>query len=150
MRPRSVPRLSVCSAGRILALTAPRPGVCPRRVKPPPKEIEGDVFDRQRCIVGFDQGLVERQTCFVLGTGGIGQNVALTLARLGVKKIIMLDCDTCVATARTPRPALRCCQQYVHVVCGMVARLRSLVAVLVSWRCVHWFSVAPTATTRPT
>ena len=66
-------------------------------VKPPPKEIEGDVFDRQRCIVGFDQGLIEKQTCLVLGTGGIGQNVALTLARLGVKKIIMLDCDTCVA-----------------------------------------------------
>ena len=40
------------------------------RYKPPPPEIEGDVFDRQRCIVGFDQGLIERQVCLVLGTGG--------------------------------------------------------------------------------
>jgi len=64
------------------------------RVKPPPAEVEGDVFDRQRVIVGFNQGLIESQTCFVLGTGGIGQDVALTLARLGVDKIIMLDCDT--------------------------------------------------------
>ena len=67
------------------------------RVKPPPDEVEGDIFDRQRCIVGFNQGAIEKQVCFVLGTGGIGQNVALTLARLGVGKIIMLDCDTCVA-----------------------------------------------------
>jgi len=56
--------------------------------------VEGDVFDRQRCIVGFDQGLVEKQRCFVLGTGGIGQDVALTLARLGVGKIVLLDFDT--------------------------------------------------------
>ena len=63
------------------------------RYKPPAAEIEGDVFDRQRCIVGFDQGLVEQQVCFVLGTGGVGQDAALALARLGVGKIIMLDCD---------------------------------------------------------
>ncbi|GAB5357883.1 hypothetical protein AAMO2058_000412900 [Amorphochlora amoebiformis] len=64
------------------------------RVKPPPPEVEGDVFDRQRVIVGFNQGIIEQQVCFVLGTGGIGQDTALTLARLGVGKIIMLDCDT--------------------------------------------------------
>lgn len=64
------------------------------RKKPPPPEIEGDVFDRQRVIVGFNQGAIEDQVCFVLGTGGIGQDTALTLARLGVGKIIMLDCDT--------------------------------------------------------
>jgi len=64
------------------------------RYKPPAPEIEGDVFDRQRCIIGFDQGLVEQQVCFVLGTGGVGQDAALALARLGVGRIIMLDCDT--------------------------------------------------------
>jgi molybdopterin/thiamine biosynthesis adenylyltransferase len=64
------------------------------RYKPPRPEIPGDVFDRQRVIIGFDQGKIEKQKCFVLGTGGIGQDTALTLARLGVAKIIMLDFDT--------------------------------------------------------
>ncbi len=41
----------------------------------------------------FDQALIERQVCLVLGTGGIGQNVALNLARLGVAEIILLDND---------------------------------------------------------
>jgi len=63
------------------------------RKRPPPEEIPGDVFDRQRVICGFDQGLIERQVCLVLGTGGIGQDVALTLARLGVAKIILVDRD---------------------------------------------------------
>lgn len=64
------------------------------RIKPPPPEIPGDIFDRQRCMYGFDQGLMEHQVCFVLGTGGIGQDVALCLARLGVARIILLDMDT--------------------------------------------------------
>ena len=64
------------------------------RYKPPAPEIDGDVFDRQRCIIGFDQGKIEEQVCFVLGTGGVGQDAALALARLGVGKIILLDCDT--------------------------------------------------------
>ena len=38
------------------------------RYKPPPPEIEGDIFDRQRCIIGFDQGVIESQVCLVLGT----------------------------------------------------------------------------------
>jgi molybdopterin/thiamine biosynthesis adenylyltransferase len=64
------------------------------RYKPPAPEIDGDVFDRQRCIIGFDQGKIEEQVCFVLGTGGVGQDAALALARLGVGRIILLDCDT--------------------------------------------------------
>ena len=64
------------------------------RYKPPMPEIEGDVFDRQRCIIGWDQGAIEAQVCFVLGTGGVGQDAALALARLGVGRIILLDCDT--------------------------------------------------------
>lgn len=63
------------------------------RKRPPPAEVPGDVFDRQRVIPGFDQGLIERQVCLVLGTGGIGQDVALTLGRLGVGKIILVDRD---------------------------------------------------------
>ena len=64
------------------------------RIEPPLEEIEGDAFDRQRVIPDFNQSIVESQTCLVLGVGGIGQNVAMTLARLGVKKIIFLDNDT--------------------------------------------------------
>jgi hypothetical protein len=71
------------------------------RYKPPPPEVEGDVFDRQRCIVGFDQGVIEAQVCLVLGTGGIGQDAALALARLGVHKIILVDCDDYEATNLT-------------------------------------------------
>mmetsp|Transcript_8733 Transcript_8733/g.16229 ORF Transcript_8733/g.16229 Transcript_8733/m.16229 type:complete len:1331 (-) Transcript_8733:1773-5765(-) len=63
------------------------------RKKPPLEEVAGDVFDRQRVIVGFDQCLIENQVCLVVGTGGIGQNVALNLARLGVGHIILLDYD---------------------------------------------------------
>ncbi|GBG29102.1 Adenylyltransferase and sulfurtransferase MOCS3 [Hondaea fermentalgiana] len=71
------------------------------RKKPPPPEAEGDIFDRQRVMVDFDQGLVERQVCLVVGTGGVGQNTALTLARLGVECIILLDYDTVDASNLT-------------------------------------------------
>lgn len=64
------------------------------RKRPPPYERTGDAFDRQRVIPGFDQALIERQACLVLGTGGIGMNVALTLARLGVGRITLVDYDT--------------------------------------------------------
>lgn len=63
------------------------------RKRPPPEEVPGDAFDRQRVMYGFDQGLIERQVCLVLGTGGIGMDVALTLARLGVERIILVDRD---------------------------------------------------------
>ncbi|CAK8992526.1 unnamed protein product [Durusdinium trenchii] len=71
------------------------------RKRPPPDEVPGDVFDRQRVIPGFDQGLMERQDCLVLGAGGIGQNVALTLARLGVRRITLVDNDLYVASNLT-------------------------------------------------
>eukprot|EP00434_Breviolum_minutum_P001823 symbB.v1.2.001615.t1/scaffold80.1/size342472/2 len=47
-----------------------------------------------RCV---DSG----QICLVLGAGGLGQNVALTLARLGVQKIILVDNDVYVASNLT-------------------------------------------------
>jgi len=52
-----------------------------------------DPFDRQRCIQGFEHGLIEKQTCLVLGSGGLGCTVAFALARLGVGKIILVDRD---------------------------------------------------------
>ncbi|CAE7839966.1 MOCS3-1 [Symbiodinium sp. CCMP2592] len=71
------------------------------RKRPPPEEVPGDAFDRQRVIPGFDQGLIERQVCLVLGAGGIGQNVAMTLARLGVQRIILVDNDVYAASNLT-------------------------------------------------
>eukprot|EP01060_Flectonema_neradi_P024817 TRINITY_DN3368_c9_g1_i1.p1 TRINITY_DN3368_c9_g1~~TRINITY_DN3368_c9_g1_i1.p1 ORF type:complete len:823 (+),score=193.20 TRINITY_DN3368_c9_g1_i1:53-2470(+) len=64
------------------------------RKKAPLKEIENDPFDRQRVIPDFDQNIIERQVCLVLGTGGVGQNTALVLSRLGVEEIILVDKDT--------------------------------------------------------
>eukprot|EP00808_Paulinella_micropora_P024218 g32419.t1 len=64
------------------------------RFEPPLPEVPGDVFDRQRVMVDFKQAIIERQVCLVLGTGGIGQNTAMTLARLGVDIIMLVDCDT--------------------------------------------------------
>lgn len=63
------------------------------RIEPPPSELSGDSLDRQRCIFDFDQNLVEKQDCLVLGAGGIGQNVGLTLARVGVRSITFVDND---------------------------------------------------------
>ena len=54
------------------------------RLEAPPIEIEGDPLDRQRCIYDFDQNIIQLQDCLLLGAGGIGQNVGLTLARVGV------------------------------------------------------------------
>jgi sulfur carrier protein ThiS adenylyltransferase len=36
---------------------------------------------------------VEKQVCLLLGTGGLGTGVAMSLARLGVKKLILVDKD---------------------------------------------------------
>jgi molybdopterin/thiamine biosynthesis adenylyltransferase len=58
-----------------------------------PPEDPNDPFDRQRCIKGWTNSKLEDQVCFVLGTGGLGCTVAFTLARLGVKRIILLDRD---------------------------------------------------------
>eukprot|EP01064_Diplonema_japonicum_P011345 TRINITY_DN18651_c0_g1_i1.p1 TRINITY_DN18651_c0_g1~~TRINITY_DN18651_c0_g1_i1.p1 ORF type:complete len:864 (+),score=141.21 TRINITY_DN18651_c0_g1_i1:58-2592(+) len=68
------------------------------RKKPPPPAVEGDVFDRQRVIVEWDQTNVEKKTCLILGAGGVGQNVALLLGRIGVKEIITIDNDEYEAT----------------------------------------------------
>jgi len=58
-----------------------------------PKENPNDPFDRQRCIDGWNQELIEKQVGFVMGVGGLGCTVAFALARLGIKKIILWDKD---------------------------------------------------------
>jgi CubicO group peptidase (beta-lactamase class C family) len=55
-------------------------------IEPPPSEYSGDSLDRRRCIFDLD-----KQDCFVLGVGGIGQNVCLTLARFGVRSMTFID-----------------------------------------------------------
>ena len=57
------------------------------------ESLEGDVFDRQRCIVDWDQVIVENQTALLLGCGGVGSNFALGLVRLGIKELIAIDYD---------------------------------------------------------
>jgi molybdopterin/thiamine biosynthesis adenylyltransferase len=52
-----------------------------------------DPFDRQKCIVGWDQSLVGRQVCLVVGVGGLGCSVAMALSRLGVQRLILIDKD---------------------------------------------------------
>ena len=63
-----------------------------------PFEDINDPFDRQRCIQGWNQNVVENQTCLVLGIGGIGCSVAMALMRVGVEKIILVDYDKVEAT----------------------------------------------------
>ena len=55
---------------------------------------EMGAFDRQIRIQNWDQTKVEESVCLVLGVGGLGSGVSMGLARLGVKKIILLDKDT--------------------------------------------------------
>jgi len=52
-----------------------------------------DPFDRQRYMPGFDHSKIENQVAFVLGAGGLGCTVAFALARLGIKKMFILDFD---------------------------------------------------------
>ncbi|KNC50105.1 uncharacterized protein AMSG_05877 [Thecamonas trahens ATCC 50062] len=62
--------------------------------------IEGDVFDRQRCVDGWDtknKG-IEETVALVAGVGGVGSNVAMALARMGVGRIVLIDMDTVDAT----------------------------------------------------
>ena len=37
---------------------------------------------------------MDQSVCLVLGVGGLGSGVSMGLARLGVKKIILIDKDT--------------------------------------------------------
>lgn len=52
-----------------------------------------DFFDRQERIPWFSQENVNSSTITLLGVGGIGTNAALLAARLGFKKIQLIDLD---------------------------------------------------------
>lgn len=48
-------------------------------VDPPEPELEGDVFDRQRVMVGFDQRKIEDQVTCCKGCGGGSVPILLLL-----------------------------------------------------------------------
>jgi len=52
-----------------------------------------DPFDRQRYMPGFNHQIIENQVAFVMGVGGLGCTISLALARLGIKKMYLLDFD---------------------------------------------------------
>lgn len=52
------------------------------------------VFDRQNRIPDWDQKVVGSQVALILGCGGLGCSVSLSCARLGFKKLILVDYDT--------------------------------------------------------
>ena len=51
-------------------------------------------ISRQVNVTGWDQAALDSTTALVLGAGGIGCGVALALARMGIKEIIIVDFDT--------------------------------------------------------
>lgn len=57
------------------------------------KTLLHPVFDRQMRIPNWNQKKIENQIVLCLGCGGLGCSVALGCARMGVKKIILVDYD---------------------------------------------------------
>jgi molybdopterin/thiamine biosynthesis adenylyltransferase len=51
------------------------------------------VFDRQARITQWNQDSLAQQTVLVLGLGGLGSVVLMSILRLGVKKAIVVDYD---------------------------------------------------------
>jgi molybdopterin/thiamine biosynthesis adenylyltransferase len=74
--------------------------------------------------------------CLVLGTGGIGQNAALTLVRMGVRELVLMDMDKyeasnltrqCLGTPRdVGRQKVECAAQNIQVGEWMEAVAREL------------------------
>lgn len=52
-----------------------------------------NVYQRQEELKDWDQDIISKLTCLILGVGGLGTNIANNLCRLGVKKIILIDMD---------------------------------------------------------
>ena len=53
----------------------------------------GTCFDRQIRIEEWDQKKISQQNVLILGVGGLGSVVMMSLLRLGVKKLLLLDRD---------------------------------------------------------
>jgi molybdopterin/thiamine biosynthesis adenylyltransferase len=60
-------------------------------------QIEG-ALDRQQKIAGFDQERLSSSTVLLIGAGGLGGPIALTLVRKGVGRLIVLDHDVIEAS----------------------------------------------------
>lgn len=59
--------------------------------EPEAEEVNGDVYDRQRCIPLWNQAAVEGATVVVLGCGPLGQATLVALARCGVGNVVIID-----------------------------------------------------------
>ncbi|KAA0171488.1 hypothetical protein FNF28_00700 [Cafeteria roenbergensis] len=70
-----------------------------------PADLATAAFSRQQNLVDFDDELVRRQRCFVVGSGGVGSCIGMTLARMGVAHVTFVDMDT-VATSNLNRQLL--------------------------------------------
>jgi molybdopterin/thiamine biosynthesis adenylyltransferase len=60
---------------------------------PANEKYRGTAFDRSINIEGWKQDTIRNQVCLILGVGACGTGVAMGMARLGVKKLILLDKD---------------------------------------------------------
>lgn len=52
------------------------------------------IYQRQEELKGWNQPIISNLKCLILGVGGLGTNIAMDLARLGVNELILLDYDT--------------------------------------------------------
>ena len=59
----------------------------------PRHPAESDLFCRQAAMPGHDQNGLEQAHVVVVGCGGLGSWIALGLARLGVRKLSLIDPD---------------------------------------------------------
>jgi molybdopterin/thiamine biosynthesis adenylyltransferase len=61
----------------------------------PPKlrDTRFSIFDRQEKIDGWIQSALSKATILLIGLGGIGVRFALTLVRMGVRRIVLIDHD---------------------------------------------------------
>lgn len=56
-------------------------------------DVEADLFCRQSAMPGHDQNRLEASHVAVVGCGGLGSWIALGLARMGVRRLTVLDHD---------------------------------------------------------
>lgn len=59
-------------------------------------ETPVSVFDRQCRIPDWNQDVISQQVTLILGVGGLGCSVAISCARLGFRKLILVDYDVVV------------------------------------------------------
>ena len=64
-----------------------------KKLDPENEKYRGTAFDRSINIEGWKQNEISNQVCLVLGVGACGTGVAMGMARLGAKKLILLDKD---------------------------------------------------------